>query len=321
MFLQLRKHIKISTSLPFNNILSLWNCFRQVWNHLLKSGINFFNTTAYKTLIEIEFGNRIKFQEVLRAAYLPGYTKNINEILDKIDRKGAWWNAWVTSLFEAYENVPNQKANLIELMEEYKNLELSDFAVKEAGRFLLDKEFEDYPQIAFVIFNDSRGYDPIILSLNSFIKTDNAQDNAAPDCMANLGYDKDFSFQLLYAHEAFHYYRKKKEKFRYPENDDPYYSLIWIMNQIENEGIADQIDKIILYFDPGCYADTREGERYLDYLKMQPGLIEKMDSMFIEITNRPDSANIYSRRFSRMIPQSGHQTGFLYVQSNYSGVW
>ncbi len=269
-----------------------------------------FSTPAYKTLIKREFKNPIRFQEVFRAAYLPGYSKDINEILKKIDRKGRFWTAWVTSLLEAYENVPNQKNELLQLIDDYKKLELSDFAIEQAARFLPDDNFEDYPKIAFIIFNDSRGYDPIILSLNSYVKTDNKLDNLALDCMTGLGYDKDFSFQLLYAHESFHYYRNKKKEFNFPENNDPYSSLIWIMNQIENEGIADQIDKQIKYFSPGCFADTREGKLYLGYLDKQRELILNMDSMFVEIRNHQDSAKIFSRRFSSMIPRSGHQTGF-----------
>ena len=273
------------------------------WNEL-------FTTPAYKTLLDIEFRNPIIFQEIFRAAYLPRYTKDINEILAKIDRKGGWWTSWVTSLLEAYENVPKQKAQLLVLIEAYKSFDLSEFAMKEAARFLPDEKFEDFPKIAFLIFNDSRGYDPIILSLNSFLKTDDTRDNNAQDCMVKKGFDKHYSFQLLYAHEAFHYYRNKKDEFRFPDDNDPYASLIWIMNQISNEGIADQIDKVNQYFDPGCFADTREGERYLSYLAMQPNLIRSMDSLFVEIKNQPDSAQIFSSRFSRMIPRSGHQTGF-----------
>ncbi len=269
-----------------------------------------FNTPAYEELISREFRNPIRFQEVLRAAYLPGCSKSIEDILLKIDRKGNWWTAWVTSLLAAYENIPNQKNELIELMKEYKNLEYTDFTIKEVSRFLPDQQFENFPQIAFIIFNDSRGYDPIILSLNSFINTMDDRDNKALDCMISKGFEKNYSFQLLYAHEAFHYYRKKKEEFKYPENNDPYNSLIWIMNQIENEGIADQIDKQNQYFYPGCFADTKEGEKYLSYLAIQPNLIQRMDSIFAEILIQPDSAKVFSRKFSRMIPRSGHQTGF-----------
>lgn len=271
---------------------------------------NLFQTAAYKELIRREFKSPTRFQEVFRAAYLPGHTKDVNEILKRIDRKGNFWTAWVTTLLEAYENIPNQKEELIQLIEDYQKLELSEFAKEQSARFLPENHFEDFPKIAFVIFNDSRGYDPIILSLNSYVKTGDLRDNQALDCMTELGHDKDFSFQLLYAHEAFHYYRAKKKEFNFPDNNDPYSSLIWIMNQIENEGIADQIDKQIQYFEPGCFADTREGERYLGYLDLHPGLILKMDSMFVEIANHQDSAKIFSKRFSRMIPRAGHQTGF-----------
>ncbi len=271
---------------------------------------NLFQTSAYEELISREFKSPARFQEVFRAAYLPGHTKDINELLKRIDRKGNFWTAWVTTLLEAYENIPNQKDELIQLIEDYKKLELSNFAKEQSARFLPEKDFEDYPKIAFIIFNDSRGYDPIILSLNRFIKTEDIRDSQAMDCMVNLGYDKHYSFQLLYAHEAFHYYREKKKEFRFPNNNDPYRSLIWIMNQIENEGIGDQINKQIEYFKPGCYADTREGEKYLGYLRMHPALIQSMDSIFIEITNHQDSAKIFSNRFSWMIPRSGHQTGF-----------
>jgi hypothetical protein len=198
----------------------------------------------------------------------------------------------------------------LDLINAYKRLDLSEFAIKESARFLSDEKFEGFPKVAFLIFNDSRGYDPIILSLNSFLKADDARDNNALDCMVNKGFNEHFSFQLLYAHEAFHYYRNKKEEFRFPDDNDPYSSLIWIMNQIANEGIADQIDKVNQYFNPGCFADTREGEQYLNYLAMQPELIKRLDSLFVEIKNYPDSSQILSRKFSKMIPRSGHQTGF-----------
>lgn len=304
---------KPQNSIDFSAINQHFNIMHQLQSGQIVSDSQWdslFNCAAYKTLIDREFKRRIVFQEIFFAAYSPGYPKDVNEILNKIDRKGQFWDSWVKTMLEAYENVPKQKDQLIKLMKEYKKLDLSNFAIKESARFLPDDKFESFPQIAFIIFNDSRGYDPIILSLNSYIKTDNVEENNALDCMSDNYNLEHFGFQLLYAHEAFHYYRNQKEEFRFPTFEDPYYSTIWIMNQIENEGIADQIDKVNLYYKPGCYADTREGRNYSKYMGIQRDLIPKMDSMFIEIANHPDSAKVFSKRLSRMIPRSGHQTGF-----------
>lgn len=269
-----------------------------------------FNTPAYKTLLNNEFHNRVFFQVIFLAAYAPGYSTSVEEILSKIDRKGTWWKWWVESMLEAYKDASLFKNQLTELIGQYQKLELNDFAIKEAKRFLPDKRFEGFPKIAFIIFNDSRGYDPIILSLNSFLRTNDPKEIAALDCMVRSGYSEHFGFKLLYAHEAFHYYRNKKEEFRFPDDKDPYFSLIWTMDQIENEGIADQIDKANLYFRPGCYKSTNEGAQYLNYLKQQPDLIFKMDSILAELAAHPDSAQKLSSEFRELIPRSGHQTGY-----------
>ncbi len=45
-------------------------------------------------------------------------------------------------------------------------------------------------------------------------------------------------FLLLMAHGAFHLYRDQKLEFVEPQGDSPDAPVIWILNQIGNEGIG-----------------------------------------------------------------------------------
>ena len=101
------------------------------------------------------------------------------------------------------------------------------------------------------------------------------------------GYTKQRPHVLYFAHEFFHYYRDQKLEFKFPDRESDDYSLIWRLNQIENEGIADLINVRQLYLNGCCFADTEWADQIRDEQSQQPDVIKKFDEILTKIHEEP----------------------------------
>jgi hypothetical protein len=85
----------------------------------------------------------------------------------------------------------------------------------------------------------------------------------------------------------------------------------WILDQIENEGIGDLINREPLYYDDGCFVETDMAERYHKEQEAQPSFIRIMDAILKEMAAQPSLSGQLGRSLQGLIPQSGHPTGFF----------
>ena len=243
----------------------------------------------------------------MRAVYMPSQKSLAEKLIQEDKQKGGFF-AWYTPLvIEGFRNADRDRGWIQARIEELKSFPYLKKAAEEALRFLPEEQSEDYPAVAFIIFNDSRGYTPLIIGLSE--KEDLSP--AELDCLHRQGHDKHWPFVLHLAHEAFHLYRDKKQEFDFPEGNSPDYPIVWILDQIENEGIGDLINREPLYSGNGCFAETDRAETYSKEQEAQPSIIRIMDVILKEMAVNPSFIGQLGRQLRSFIPQSGHPTGFF----------
>jgi hypothetical protein len=265
-----------------------------------------FATPGYAALIRREF-KADYFKNAMRAVYMPSPEPLAEELIQKDKERGGFF-AWYTPLvIEGFRNAGRDRDWIQARVKELKSYPYLKKAAEEALRYLPEKEAEDYPAVAFIIFNDSRGYDPLIIGLSEKEELS----PAAGDCLRRQGRGKHWPFVLHLAHEAFHLYRDRKREFHFPEKDSPDYPIVWILDQIENEGIGDLINRAPLYYNAGCFAETDEAARFHQEQEAQPSIIRIMDAILREMAAHPSLCGQLGRQLQSFVPQSGHPTGFF----------
>jgi hypothetical protein len=254
------------------------------WNAL-------FNTPGYSILTQSEF-SKDYFKNYFRLAYMPNKKNMLREELDKPH--------WRVQYLRHMTNVLSQKEKI---KNHRKKLISSNDITREALK--LTKEYfpgdtlvtDDLPQISFVVFgNDARGYSNIVIDVLFSMEQGN-------------------KIKYLVGHEAHHFYRNKQLEFNFPGPGHPDYNLIWVLNQIQAEGIADQIDKRVRFFDGGDMEDSKWAHKFKEYLKLTPGLIIRMDSLFVQYSSQSEDLNSLSEELKKIIPMSGHPTGYYMTRA------
>jgi hypothetical protein len=265
-----------------------------------------FETPGYAELIRREFKPDY-FKNAMRAVYMPSQKSLAEEIIQEDKQKGGFFAWYPPLVIEGFRNADRDRDWIQVRIKELKSYPYLKKAAEEALRFLPEEQAENYPDVAFIIFNDSRGYTPLIIGLSE--KEDLR--SAELDCLHRQGCDKHWPFVLHLAHEAFHLYRDKKQEFNFPERNSPDYPIVWILDQIENEGIGDLINREQLYYDDGCFIETDRADRYRKEQEAQPSIIRIMDAILKEMAVNSSLIGQLGRQLRSFIPQSGHPTGFF----------
>jgi hypothetical protein len=118
-------------------------------------------------------------------------------------------------------------------------------------------------------------------------------------------YDQRDFFISFIAHEFHHFYRN--QYFPYAQDQ----TFIWIIDQIQGEGIADQINIGKWFRDKNLYPQYAEKKRsYLEWYAKSPEIIREMGHLFEAAHDNPEKKMEYGQQLRAIIPLSGHPTGF-----------
>lgn len=155
-------------------------------------------------------------------------------------------------------------------------------------QWLTPRPFIRQPAVAIIIFApDARGYDPVVV-----------------DGLLALTLGQRLDDVL--AHEFFHIHRADRMRERTPFKGPP------ILEQIQNEGIADLIDKQQLFQLPASRLEGRE-RRFTELVQETPAVIQAMDRI---LSNPgPPTPEALHQELRQVIPQSGHPTGYYMAQA------
>ena len=248
-----------------------------------------FSTLGYRALIENEFDKSF-FKNNFTLAFMPSKAEVLKDRISKEDM--------VSRFLQHYVYVGENSMKIPRLMEEIKT-KLYDNSFKifnMVGKYLPEGIMHQYdsPTVSFVIFGyDARGYSPITI---------------------DLIFAKDIGDYLIYmvAHEMHHFYRNKIAKIGFPSPDDPESAVLWLLNQIEAEGIADLIDKPYLLNLPHNIKSSflHQWKIYFsENLKRANEILKKVDEYLAMLWENFHDKKMVSNLL-KVVPMSGHIIGY-----------
>lgn len=266
-------------SLNFDSIYTFWkiaeNCEKE--NKLLISDWKaLLNSNGYITLFQKETTLEL-IKDSIQAVFIKDYQYRFNSELSK-------------RIIEHFHRIKSKKQELIAFIEILKsNDQIYENAINRALKFLPFQINYHSLNISFLFFEfDARGYDTILFDLLFVFET----------------YDL---FELQLAHEFHHKFRNLSNKFSYPKSKSDFNDIIWVLNQIHLEGIADQIDKKEFLSSPNLALKPFQDIFSLKY--------KNIDNEFRAINNLlanpPDDFQLRGNQLRNSISLSGHTLGYF----------
>lgn len=269
-----------------------------------------FNTPGYVELLRREFKAET-FKQYYRAAYMPSKIADIERMKNAASDGGNKFRIWFTNaMFESLNYARENKEKIIAKVKSFDTFPYTENSTKELLKFLPEDSVGAPPDVSFIIFNDSRGYIPVIMSINELTREEELLTPERLAILQSQGHSKQLPHVLYFAHEFFHYYRDQRLEIRFPDRESDDYSLIWQLDQIENEGIADLINVSQLYLDGCCFADTEWARQIREEQAQQPDVLRKFDKILGIIHCDPHKQKELNAQIRRLITRAGHPTGF-----------
>lgn len=264
----------------------------------------FFEAPGYERLTG-EFG-RSYFQNALKAVFMPSQGDLAAVMVRDYAERGGFLGWYTPLVLDGFRDASKNREWMAERVQELQTYPYLEEAAKYALEYLPDETVGEYPAVNFVVFNDSRGYTPLIIGL-----TGDDLEASDLECLERQGYDRHLPFLLLMAHESFHMYRDREMEIELPDSSHPDYALLWTLDQMTNEGIGDLIYRKPLYYGDGCLAGTERAAGMHREQLAQPATLRIVDAILSEMAAGPDVAGMLGGQLQSFVPQSGHPTGFF----------
>jgi len=243
-----------------------------------------FATPGYAVLIEREF-QRDFFELHFRLAFMPSRRDELEERLEEGRKAGGLRASYLPHFVRARSARDTIRRELEALREGAFVRE----AIVEAATLLPSVDPGDIPPVSFVIFGpDARGYSPVVIDV-LHLK------------------DRGEFLTSFVAHEFHHYYRNKLPGLTQDRD------ILWVIDQVQAEGIADQINVGEWFHDPDLFDEQAAQPRnraYLEWYEKSPEIIGKMDALFSEMSRHPEARGRLGVELRDAVPLSGHPTGF-----------
>jgi hypothetical protein len=238
-----------------------------------------FATPGYRILIKNEFRPDFLMTR-FRLAFMPSQKEKLAAQMKKE-------TGWRGQFLPHYLRAKREREAIRAEIKRLKSMSFIQAAVDKAKDFLPPFEVKSYPPVSFVVFApDARGYNPVVLDI-LFTKD-----------------EEEFLIDFV-AHEFHHYYKNWLTGL----NPD----VLWVINQIHAEGIADQINRGAWFHNPERFAVESLKERNKQFLELYekgPMVIREMDRLFGLMNDRAGDLALLGAELRSLVPQSGHPTGF-----------
>ncbi len=244
------------------------------WHDLLSA-------PGYKELIAHEFSEDF-FPEQFRLAFKPSLGPSLAHVLRGGHHAG---------LLRHYLQTAETRDHIAKGMEAIAAAPVATVARQWALAWLPHGLRLGFPTVAFVIFApDARGYEIVVV-------------DAAFACQLATP-------QAMLAHEYHHVFRRQVMASR-PEPRLGDKDVLWVLDQLEAEGIADQIDK------RGWPGEAPAGTgRIADYARAYrrhfetaPGTIRQLDALLANWHDTPGDRQRIAGQLRSVLPLAGHPTG------------
>lgn len=253
------------------------------WN-ILASG------PGYESLIKEEIPKDILLESI-RVAFLPS----------KQAQQEQWRDQGKPALrlvehFIELESKRREVTNLL-LQLNHEQDALSQRATELACNYFSYPAREGWPRfsVAFASFQkDARGYSSSIVM----------------DPLFALEAGDNFVYWL--AHETHHILRHSLTEATTPDTmSAKNQSLVWVLHQLQSEGIADQIDKPHTFFDDGYLAHSKIAQFFRDEVASAPARITQLDALINDLKDCQHDCNAIGERIRDTSVMAGHPLGFF----------
>lgn len=116
------------------------------------------------------------------------------------------------------------------------------------------------------------------------------------------------------AHELHHFYANSLKKPLGNAVSDDDSNLRWVLWQLHSEGIADMIDKTVIYFENGYMADTPYAKFFRKSYAQSTAIIQSLDAGLRQYAATSDKAKL-AAEIKNNIPMAGHPTGYFIAKT------
>ncbi len=246
-----------------------------------------FSTPGYQVLTEREFSREF-FREHLRMVFMPAEREALELALEK--EKDLPFHRRHVHHFKSAKNRMDEIVLQMEQLKEHAP-EIMEVSRKEALNYLPQMEENGFVPVSFVIFsNDARGYTPVVIDILFSIELDD-------------------NLPLLLGHELHHYFRNQILAYD-PDAilaEDKY--LLWVLDQIQAEGIADQIDKrkLVTDVEGPLHFFANQWEQMV---KNAPEFLVFLDEKLDQMQDTAEQRLFTGQQLRENLPMSGHPIGF-----------
>ncbi|MFH1194457.1 MAG: DUF5700 domain-containing putative Zn-dependent protease [bacterium] len=239
-----------------------------------------FNTPGYKTLIQSEFRKEY-FIEKFTLVFKPSERKKLEvAIKTGID----FYH------LDHFVKVKERRKELSVQVSKLKARKINEDVLNRTLNYLPQKSTGELPPVAFVIFeNNGRGSDPIIV-----------------DLLATIIWD----YTSFLAHEYHHWFRNRQLKFDLTKVSKEETDLINALQQLEAEGIADQVDKKRWFTEPST-AYSQDARNFISLVSMSPEVIKQIDAILNSVYRNSTNLKTAGMQLRIAIPGGGHTTGYF----------
>ncbi len=250
--------------------------FPEVWDSL-------FATPGYAALTESEFSQEF-FKKHFQTAFMPSKALMLEQKL----KEG-------TDLYLRHYNRVKYMRNVLKAQQRWlAAAPMMREARRAVRQYLPARLLRNYPPppIAFLIFaNDTRSYSPLIV-----------------DLLYSLDQEEHLSLRI--GHEAHHYYRNKLLTFDPGRVQPRDRDVIWVLNQIQAEGLADRVDRRVLYFQKGYLENMPEAQYFKALVARAPAALDSLNILLNLMADRRRNYADLGRRMRALLPMDGHAVGY-----------
>ncbi len=268
----------------FSGMHHFWHLFATLWSDREPDPAEWealFATPGYAALTESEFEEEF-FIEKFRLAFKPSLREHLLAVLEE---ESDPYLQHYQKVRRFPGRVRRQQAALA------SDGGILQQAVDRCLPLLPDGIVDGEPPVSFVIFAcDARGYTPVVI-----------------DVLASARL-QDFMTAFL-AHEFHHYYREPIRAFDPDAAGAQLQDVLWVLEQINAEGVADLIDKpSLMAAGHPVVAD------FAEEVHKAPAYLTMMDEILAAVhTGQLDWQQAGEKLRSRLL-QSGHPVGFYMAQ-------
>lgn len=254
-----------------------------------------FATPGYATMKAHDRSDRT-LGELLPLALMPSRAAERRELAESGD--------WRATLVEHLRGAVARRDELEAFRAELAERDLTSEALELAAAWLPEAALRaGAPAISFVLLEpDARGYERIVVDLS-------------------LALDLEDSFTRLIAHEAHHVCRATILAVRRPAEDFPERDLLAVLDNLQAEGVADQIDKgdwlgpLQWGERPAQRIFERLHARFVEAHDQADAYLRRMDGALASYAAHPERARELGQELRGALVLGGHPVGFYMAET------